>query len=215
MYTGIVQATAHIASIVALDGVRRIAVYNETPIFQDVQRGASVSINGTCLTLVAYDNGIAHFDISDRTATISTLKQLEIGDRVNIERSHRSNDENGGHALYGHIDGVARIVEWTGRGETVNATIVMPSEATPYLFRKGFVGLQGCSLTIDEVDEAQHQIVVNLIPETLRLTTLGTMRQGDLLNYEIDQTTRSIVDTIRRSLKTINVYDPSCIGVTR
>lgn len=211
MYTGIVQASAFVSSIVKQNGVQRIKLRSDTRIFEDAEQGASVAIDGTCLTLAENGNGDADFDISERTAKITTLKYLRKGTRVNVERSHRPTRENGGHSLYGHIDGVAEIVGWMRQGDTVTGTIEIPSGATPYLFRKGFIGLQGCSLTIDDVDEERHRIVVNLIPETLRLTTLGSMCSGDYLNYEIDQTTRAIVDTIRRTLPTIRTLQTPVI----
>lgn len=125
---------------------------------------------------------------------------LKAGSLVNVERSHRIGDENGGHSLYGHVEGQACIVGYKRVGRSVRTSIQVPPQSVPYIFRKGFIGVHGCSLTIDDIDEATGVFHVNLIPETLRLTTLGKMRIGSFLNYEIDQTTRTIVDTLTRTL---------------
>ena len=142
----------------------------------------------------------ASFDIADRTCEITTLKSVKAGDLVNVERSHHMMAENGGHSLYGHVDGVAEIIGWEDKGGSARATFKVPTASIRYFFPKGFIGLHGCSLTIDEIDEQNHLFTINLIPETLRITNLSTRQVGDFLNYEIDQTTRTIVDTIRRVL---------------
>ena len=159
-----------------------------------------MSVNGTCLTVVAYSADTATFDISHRTAEITTLKHLNINDRVNIERSHRTGDENGGHALYGHVESTAQVVSWQQLGETVTAQFQLDASTFAYLFKKGFIGLHGCSLTIDRLDEERHTVTVNLIPQTLALTNLCSLQVGDRVNVEIDQTTRTLVDTLQKTL---------------
>ena len=125
---------------------------------------------------------------------------MNINDRVNIERSHRTGDENGGHALYGHVESTAQVVSWQQLGETVTAQLQLDASTFAYLFKKGFIGLHGCSLTIDRLDEERHTVTVNLIPQTLALTNLCSLQVGDRVNVEIDQTTRTLVDTLQKTL---------------
>ena len=200
MYTGIVQGIASVCSITPNAGHTSIVLSSHPQLFCDIKAGASVAIDGTCLTVTQHDSDSASFDISEKTAVLTTLKNLKVGDEVNVERSHKFMEENGGHNLYGHIDGVAEVMSWEDKGETARVIIKMPETAIHYFFQKGFIGVHGCSLTIDSIDEQLHTLSLNLIPETLRTTNLRSKRVGDRLNYEIDQTTRTLVDTIKRTL---------------
>ena len=160
--------------------------------------GASIALDGTCLTVTGIndDKNLVSFDIGQVSLDLTTLGQLKVDDVVNIERSFKMGMENGGHNLYGHIEGTAKIVNILHIGQTVQFDIQIPTHCMKYFFLKGFIGLHGCSLTINRVDLAAEQISVNLIPETLRLTKFGQMQIGDQLNFEIDQTTRTLVDTL-------------------
>lgn len=200
MYTGIVQGTARVLSLHKETGHQRIVLVQDSPLFDNIDIGASVSVNGTCLTVTAYSSDSATFDISNRTAEITTLENLKVNDRVNIERSHRAGEENGGHALYGHIESTAQLVSWQPLGETVSAVLQLEPATSAYVFEKGFIGLHGCSLTVDRLDEERHTFTVNLIPLTLALTNLSGLQVGDRVNVEIDQTTRTLVDTLQRTL---------------
>lgn len=198
MYTGIVQGLEKVVDIRQDNGFITIIVSNENQFFQDVFIGASVAINGVCLTVTTIDQKLnqIHFDISDVTLALTTLKSLQVGDEVNVERSAKVGAENGGHNLYGHIEGTAIIKNLEHRGETYHIDIQIPDGNIKYFFLKGFIGLNGCSLTVNRVDRANSEISIDLIPETLRLTTWKNAKVGDEVNYEIDQTTRTLVDTL-------------------
>lgn len=198
MYTGIVQGLEKVVDIRQGNGFITIIVSNENQFFQDVFIGASVAINGVCLTVTTIDQKLnqIHFDISDVTLALTTLKSLQVGDEVNVERSAKVGAENGGHNLYGHIEGTAIIKNLEHRGETYHIDIQIPGGNIKYFFLKGFIGLNGCSLTVNRVDRANSEISIDLIPETLRLTTWKNAKVGDEVNYEIDQTTRTLVDTL-------------------
>ncbi|CAM3636761.1 riboflavin synthase subunit alpha [Xenorhabdus thuongxuanensis] len=200
MYTGIVQGKERILSLNKSNGFSTLIISNNNHFFDDVTVGASVAIDGTCLTVTQFSGDSVSFDISDFTADTTTLKFLSVGDEVNIERSHQMHKENGGHNLYGHVEGMAEVVEFTATGETYRLVIRVPKNNIKYFFLKGFIGLHGCSLTINDIDEENKTIALNLIPETLRMTNLSKIKVGDFLNYEIDQTTRTIVDTLSRTL---------------
>ncbi len=198
MYTGIVQGLEKVVDIRQDNGFITIVVSNENQFFQDVFIGASVAINGVCLTVTTNDQKLnqIHFDISDVTLALTTLKSLQVGDEVNVERSAKVGAENGGHNLYGHIEGTAIIKNLEHRGETYHIDIQIPDGNIKYFFLKGFIGLNGCSLTVNRVDRANSEISIDLIPETLRLTTWKNAKVDDEVNYEIDQTTRTLVDTL-------------------
>lgn len=198
MYTGIVQGLEKVVDICQGNGFITIIVSNENQFFQDVFIGASVAINGVCLTVTTIDQKLnqIHFDISNVTLALTTLKSLQVGDEVNVERSAKVGVENGGHNLYGHIEGTAIIKNLEHRGETYHIDIQIPDGNIKYFFLKGFIGLNGCSLTVNRVDRTNSEISIDLIPETLRLTTWKNAKVGDEVNYEIDQTTRTLVDTL-------------------
>ncbi|MDY6468272.1 riboflavin synthase subunit alpha [Acinetobacter faecalis] len=198
MYTGIVQGLEKVLEVRQGDGFSTIIVSNRNNFFQDVFIGASVAINGVCLTAthIDSDQNTVHFDISNLTNQLTTLKFLEAGTEINIERSAKVGAENGGHNLYGHIEGTAKVVNLVRTGETLHLDIEIPEGNIKYFFLKGFIGLNGCSLTVNRVDRNTQQISVDLIPETLRLTTWKDVKIGDDVNYEIDQMTRTMVDTL-------------------
>lgn len=198
MYTGIVQGLEKIQDIHQGDGFITIIVSDTQDFFEDVFIGASVAIDGVCLTVtkIAREQKQIHFDISNVTLDLTTLKNLQIGDEVNVERSAKVGSENGGHNLYGHIEGTASIKQLERRGETFHIDIEIPNGNIKYFFLKGFIGLNGCSLTVNRVDRDSNEISIDLIPETLRLTTWKNIQVGDHVNYEIDQTTRTLVDTL-------------------
>lgn len=200
MYTGIVQGLASVRATTSHTGHKSITLTSHPQLFGDIKTGASVAIDGTCLTVTQHGPDTVSFDISEITAVLTTLKNLKVGDEVNVERSHKFMEENGGHNLYGHIDGVAEVMSWEDKGETARVVIKVPETAIHYFFQKGFIGVHGCSLTIESIDEKLHTLSLNLIPETLRTTNLRSKKVGDGLNYEIDQTTRTLVDTIKRTL---------------
>ncbi|MEK5751639.1 riboflavin synthase subunit alpha [Acinetobacter variabilis] len=198
MYTGIIQGLEKVVDICQGNGFITIIVSNENQFFQDVFIGASVAINGVCLTVTTIDQKLnqIYFDISNVTLALTTLKSLQVGDEVNVERSAKVGAENGGHNLYGHIEGTAIIKNLEHRGETYHIDIQIPDGNIKYFFLKGFIGLNGCSLTVNRVDRANSEISIDLIPETLRLTTWKNAKVSDEVNYEIDQTTRTLVDTL-------------------
>ncbi|WP_326519513.1 riboflavin synthase subunit alpha [Acinetobacter sp. CAAS 2-6] len=198
MYTGIVQGLEKVVDIQKGNGFITLVVSDQQGFFNDVFIGASVAINGVCLTVTTIDTAQQHihFDISDVTLALTTLKDVQIGDEVNIERSAKVGAENGGHNLYGHIEGTATVASLERRGETLHVDLTIPAGNIKYFFLKGFIGLNGCSLTINRVDRALGEISVDLIPETLRLTTWKNIQPGDEVNYEIDQMTRTLVDTL-------------------
>lgn len=198
MFTGIVQSQGEVVAIDEVDGVVRLSV-DLGPAAAGLEPGASVATNGTCLTAAAVDDGstVVGFDVIGETMALTNLCDLAVGDRVNIERSLRFGDELGGHILSGHVAGTARVAEIEADGRNRTMWFDVEPEHLASLVWKGWIALDGASLTISRVDRATNRIAVSLIPETLARTTLGSVEVGDRVNLELDHQTQTIVQTVR------------------
>jgi len=163
--------------------------------------GASVAINGACLTATEVEAGSACFDVVRETLDHTNLGALQRGGRVNVERSFRVGDEIGGHVLSGHIVGAVTVDAIQAGENERNLWFRVDADWLRFLHHKGFVALDGASLTIAAVDAPARRIKVSLIPETIARTTLGSVAQGDRVNLEIDPQTRAIVETVERVLE--------------
>jgi riboflavin synthase len=153
-----------------------------------------------CLTFVEGSPEAAAFDVIDETLRLTTLGARVPGDAVNVERAARIGDEIGGHLLSGHISGGATVVGREARETSLTLSLQLDEKLRPYVLPKGYVGLDGCSLTVGEKVDSEGTFTVHLIPETLRVTTLGALRTGDRLNVEVDAMTQAVVDTVARVL---------------
>ena len=163
-----------------------------------LQTGASVAHNGCCLTVTETDGRTARFDLMAETLDKTNLGRLKAGDLVNLDRAARFGDEIGGHLMSGHITATTEILRIERTEHNTTMHFALPAALKPYILPKGFVGLDGCSLTIGSVGE--DSFCVHLIPETLRRTLFGTRQAGDTVNLEIDPQTQAVVDTVGRIL---------------
>lgn len=163
-----------------------------------LQTGASVAHNGCCLTVTEANGRTARFDLMAETLDKTNLGRLKTGDLVNLERAARFGDEIGGHLMSGHITATTEILRIERTEHNTTMHFALPAALKPYILPKGFVGLDGCSLTIGSVGE--DSFCVHLIPETLRRTLFGTRQAGDTVNLEIDPQTQAVVDTVGRIL---------------
>ena len=199
MYTGIVQGVCSIVGIETRAGITalRVALGDHA---DGLQPGASVALNGTCLTAVTIDTGTVCFDLVKETRELTNLGTLHVGSAVNVERSFRVGDEVGGHILSGHTAALAVVADIQASQGHHRITVEIPAQWMPYLMPKGFVALNGVSLTIQELDRQQNLLTASLIPETLARTTFGTVAIGDALNLEVDAQTQAVVDTVRAML---------------
>ena len=197
MFTGIVQGKGTVVSIEIGNEITTFGI--QVPSTEGLQIGASVSIDGVCLTATEFSGEIVSFDVIPETLEKTTLGQLEQGQYVNVERSLRYGDEVGGHLLSGHIIGRGIISKADNLGDGAQYSILTPPDVRKYLVSKGYVGIDGISLTIGDV--SHNQFDLHLIPETLRLTTIGDKQVGDAVNLEIDSTTMMIVETVERMMK--------------
>ena len=199
MFTGIVQALCPITEITTAGSVTQLTVELNETTQHDIDLGASIAINGCCLTVVHKQDGTVKFEVVNASRQLTNLSKLEVGSLVNVERALKFGDEIGGHVLSGHI---ASTVEVTGVvvGDDASCSFLVPSEWRKYLVPKGFIALNGASLTLAEFDRQSGRGEVNLIPETLDRTNLGQIDVGSRLNMEVDATTQTIVDTVERVL---------------
>ena len=192
MFTGIVQGTGCVQSV-RRDSVVTIDV--QIPSTDGLEIGASVSIDGVCLTATSVSDTVT-FDVIPETLDRTTLGSLSSGSNVNVERALKFGDELGGHLLSGHIMGTAEIVAV----ENQDYTIQCPAEMAEYIQEKGYIAVDGISLTIGKTS-GEGGFDVHIIPETLRLTTLGSKGVGDQVNIEIDAMTQAVVETTKRLME--------------
>ena len=194
MFTGIVAASCEVVSTEQGEEVRSIVV--DLSGYDDgLEIGASVAIDGVCMTVVSSIDGNVQFEAIPETLERTTMGLLKQGSRVNIERSLRMGDELGGHILSGHIMSTARILQRNQKGEGIDLLIEHQADTKPYILEKGYVAVDGMSLTVGEVQS--EGFYLHIIPETLRITTIGAKTEGDLVNIEVDSRTQAVVDTIR------------------
>jgi riboflavin synthase len=198
MFTGIIQGTAEIVDVVEKQDFRTHTVRLPPQLLPGLQPGASVAHNGCCLTVTAIDGDRVSFDLMRETLRITNLGLLRVGDRVNVERAARFGDDIGGHAMSGHIMATVEVSQVLESENNRQVWFRVPAQLGKYVFTKGYIGIDGISLTIGEV--RGDEFCVNLIPETLVRTNIGTRRPGDRINIEIDPQTQAIVDTVERVL---------------
>jgi len=150
----------------------------------DPEEGESIAVNGVCLT--AKNIGARRFtvDVSPESLARTNLGKLSVGSKVNLERALRLSDRLGGHMVSGHVDAVSMILERRPIGDFVQFTFGVPAGLSKYIIEKGSIGIDGTSLTVNTCDDKKFSIVV--IPHTLEVTLLGTLREGDSVNIEVD-----------------------------
>lgn len=196
MFTGIVQGKARVAEIQSVPGLSTLIIEFPEGSIEGITIGASVAINGTCLTVTRQQGNLLYFDAMQETLRLTTLGHLSAGDAINFERAARIGDEIGGHLLSGHVHTTATIAEIDRPENNVTIWFDVPEQWMRYVFPKGYIAVNGASLTIGEV--SGNRFNVHLIPETLRATTFGEATVGQVVNIEIDSQTQTIVDTLAR-----------------
>ncbi|GHD74647.1 riboflavin synthase subunit alpha [Vogesella fluminis] len=198
MFTGIVQGMARIVAIEEKTAFRSHRLALPAALLPGLQIGASVAHNGCCLTVTHIDGDEVSFDLMAETLRLTNLGALKVGDRVNVERAAKFGDDIGGHAMSGHIMATATVTEVTSSPDNRTVWFRLPAELAKYVLKKGYIGIDGCSLTIGDV--SGDTFCVHLIPETLQRTLMGVRQAGDIVNIEIDPQTQAIVDTVERVL---------------
>lgn len=210
MFSGITRGTFEVVRLVREPGLLRYTV-DLGELAQGLEIGASVSIDGVCQSAVAVEGSWVSFEAVAQTLAMTTLDGLELGRRVSVERALRAGDELGGHDVSGHIHGVGRVERVEREGGRHELWVLVPATWGKYLMPKGFVALDGSSLTVAELERRSDsaRFSVHLVPETVRVTALGAKRAGDLLNVELDARTVAIVDTVERVLAERAAFEAS------
>ena len=198
MFTGIVEELGRVVRLETVEDCARLTVEAPT-VTQDASLGDSISVNGCCLTVAAMHGNTFTADLMAETLTRTTLGSQAPGDPVNLERALRATDRLGGHIVQGHIDATAEVLDRSHGEHWDLLRVGLPREIARYVAVKGSVALDGVSLTVVDVEDAQRDapdasptpgagasLSVGLIPETLRRTTLGTRRPGERVNLEVD-----------------------------
>lgn len=199
MFTGIVQGVAQIIDIKDQEKLRTYVVKLPLNMTQSLEIGASIANDGCCLTITHIDKDQVSFDLMAETLALTTLGTKGLNDYINVERAARFGDEIGGHLMSGHIACKAQIIDIQTTENNRQITLQLPQQFAKYVLYKGFIGIDGISLTIGTVKNNQFNI--HLIPETLERTTIGAKQVGDYVNIEIDPQTQAVVDTVERVMK--------------
>ncbi len=183
MFTGLVESLGTVRDI-ASDGAGALLTIEDTGIANELPLGASVAVNGVCLTVVSADKRSFAFQVGPETLKLTNLGELCPGMRVNLERSLRVGDRLGGHIVQGHVDGVGCIDKRDRQGEWEYVWFTCAGELLRQMIRKGAVTIDGVSLTL--VDVELDRFSVALIPHTMAVTTLGFKQAGETVNLETD-----------------------------
>ena len=196
MFTGIVSGKGYVQKIIKSKDYISLMIKAPKGFSKNLIKGASVSVNGVCLTVKKGKTDILEFDVIEETLQKTNLKNLSKSSKVNLERSMTAKTEIGGHLVSGHIHGTGEVLKVINRQATKDLQIKIPTSLREYFFYKGYVALNGCSLTIGKV--LKTSFYIHLIPETVSITTFKDIKQGDLINIEVEQATINTVETVKR-----------------
>jgi riboflavin synthase len=208
MFTGIVQGVAQVQAIADRPGLRSFTLRFAPGFAQGLAIGASVAVDGTCLTVTERleeggDVVAARFDVMAQSLALTTLGTLAEGGAVNVERAAKDGAEIGGHPLSGHVDVMGTVAQVRQPENNHVLRIALPAPWMRYVFAKGYIAVNGASLTVAETQreaDGSGWFEVWLIPETLRMTTFAAKAEGARLNIEIERQTQVFVDTVRAAI---------------
>jgi riboflavin synthase len=185
MFTGLI---AELGTITAIDKGESSAVFTiaAPALISQIALGDSVAVNGVCLTATAITGETFTADVMVQTLAVTSLSQLAVGSAVNLELAALLNTRMGGHMVQGHVDGVATVVGLTPGEKWAQFDITVPEKLAKYIVNQGSICLDGVSLTVGEINDANNLVTVWLIPETLERTNISDKTAGDLINVEVD-----------------------------
>lgn len=199
MFTGIVEGIGKVESLrPSAGGTRRLTMKTDLDV-AGLPIGASIAVNGACLTMIARRSGRPgsfQADVGPETLDCTTLGSLTTGTRVHLERALRLGDPLGGHMVSGHVDGTGLVEHARQQGTTFALRVKAPPELASYLFKKGSIAIDGVSLTINKVEGTCFDVL--LIPHTLKATLLGELRTGSKVNLEADMIAKQVARFVER-----------------
>jgi len=185
MFTGLIAELGRITEIKKGESSAVFTVAAPGLISQ-IAVGDSVAVNGVCLTATSIAGETFTADVMVQTLTVTSLAQLAVGSPVNLELAALLNTRMGGHMVQGHVDGVATVVALTAGEKWAQFDITVPEKLAKYIVNQGSICLDGVSLTVGQINDANNVVTVWLIPETLERTNLSTLKPGNLINVEVD-----------------------------
>ena len=197
MFTGIVQLKSKKKEIIKKKFGAELSIEVENGFTKNLKKGDSISVNGVCLTVCSFTKKNIKFEIIHESLRLTNLTKNS-SMPLNLERSLKMGDEIGGHLVSGHIHGMGKV-EAFKKGKEKILTISKPAEIKEYIFKKGYVAINGISLTVSSLSKKNFS--VSLIPETIERTNLANIKKGDYLNIEADQQTIAIVETVKNIKK--------------
>jgi riboflavin synthase len=185
MFTGLI---AELGRITAIEKGESSAIFtlSAPALISQIALGDSVAVNGVCLTATSITGNSFTADVMVQTLAVTSLSQLAVGSPVNLELAAQLNTRMGGHMVQGHVDGVATVVGLTPGDKWAQFDITVPENLAKYIVNQGSICLDGVSLTVGEINDANNVVTVWLIPETLERTNLAAKLAGDLINVEVD-----------------------------
>jgi len=196
MFTGIVSGKGQVQKITKYKDYLSLIIKAPKGFSKNLVKGASVAVNGVCLTVKKGKTDFLEFDVIEETIQKTNLKNISRLSKVNLERSMTAKTEIGGHLVSGHIHGTGEVLKVLNKQATKDLQIKIPKSLREYFFYKGYVALNGCSLTIGRV--LKTSFYIHLIPETVSVTTFKDIKKGDLINIEVEQATINTVETVKR-----------------
>ena len=185
MFTGLISSLGVVEAITKGDEYAKLTI-KDAKIASQIKVGDSVSVNGTCLSVTAFDNQHFSVDVMVQTLKLTAIGSLTKGDLVNLELATKSGEPLGGHIVQGHVDCIGKVVEIKQAEKWLALTVIIPEEKMRYVVPQGSIAIDGVSLTVGEIDDSKNTITVWLIPQTLELTNLGKKSPNDLVNIEVD-----------------------------
>ncbi len=185
MFTGLIAELGSIEKIVKGE-TSATFTFNAPLLSPEISVGESIAINGVCLTASSVNSNSFTADVMVQTLSMTSLSTLEVGVQVNLELASALNGRMGGHLVQGHVDGVARVISLTPGENWARFDIEVPQNLSKYIVNQGSIALDGVSLTVGEINDANNQVTLWLIPETLARTNLSKTTPGALINVEVD-----------------------------
>jgi len=197
MFTGLIQAVGRVSAIDRQESSAKLEI-TSAEISTQISQGDSVSVNGTCLTVVSFTKESFEVDVMVQTLNLTSTGALLVGSPVNLELATRTQDRLGGHIVQGHVDGVAKVAAISADKEWTRMDISVPAHLMKYVVAQGSICIEGVSLTVGELNDSLNQVSVWLIPETLAKTNLSSKKITDLLNVEVDVLAKYVERLIAR-----------------
>ena len=197
MFTGLIQAVGRVSAIDLQESSAKLEI-TSPEISSQISQGDSVSVNGTCLTVVSFTKESFEVDVMVQTLNLTSTGALLVGSPVNLELATRTQDRLGGHIVQGHVDGVAKVAAISADKEWTRMDISVPAHLMKYVVAQGSICIEGVSLTVGELNDSLNQVSVWLIPETLAKTNLSSKKITDLLNVEVDVLAKYVERLIAR-----------------